>query len=204
VAGKGSKAWLERQHRDAFTKDARARGYRSRAVFKLEQIDRKYHLFRPGMTVVDLGAAPGGWSQYAASRVGPGGSVIALDILEIVPLTGVTFIQGDFTAVEAHDDLLGALGGIPAHAVISDMAPNFSGVRSVDQPRAIYMAELAFELAEEVLAPGGSFMVKLFQGEGFDHFVARCRSTFGKVKIHKPVASRAASREVYLLAEGGR
>lgn len=200
MAVKVGRTWLERQHRDAFTKEARARGYRSRAVFKLEQIDRKYHLFRPGMTVVDLGAAPGGWSQYAASRVGAGGRVIALDLLEIAPLNRVTVIRGDFTDNVVHDQLLTALGGASAQVVLSDMAPNLSGVRSVDQPRSLYLAELALELAGEVLAAEGIFLVKLFQGDGFDRYVAQCRSRFVKVSIHKPEASRAASREVYLLA----
>jgi len=189
---------------DAFVKEAKAQGYRSRAAFKLLALDEKDRLLRPGMTVVDLGAAPGGWSQVAAERVGAGGRVIALDLLPMDPIAGVTFIQGDFTEQLALERLEAAIGGRPVDLVLSDMAPNMSGVRSVDQARSIYLLELALDLAERVLAAEGGLVVKAFQGEGFDDFLRRLRQGFQRVVVRKPPASRARSRELYLVAKGRR
>ncbi|HET7570805.1 MAG TPA: 23S rRNA (uridine(2552)-2'-O)-methyltransferase RlmE [Gammaproteobacteria bacterium] len=197
---KSSRRWLAEHHSDAYVKRARQENRRSRAVFKLAELDEKYRLLKPGMTVVDLGAAPGGWSQYAAERVGRGGRVFALDLLEMPPLAGVDFIRGDFREPEPLAALKAALGGRPVDLVLSDMAPNISGVAAVDQPRAMVLAELAAEFAIEWLKPGGDFLVKVFQGEGFDAFVAGMRRQFGKVMVRKPDASRPRSREVYLLA----
>jgi 23S rRNA (uridine2552-2'-O)-methyltransferase len=195
--------WLRRQQRDPYVIQARERGYRSRAVFKLEQLDRRHRLLRPGMTVVDLGAAPGGWSQYAAGRVGPEGRVVASDLLPMEPIRGVAFIQGDSREQAVLQALLEAMDGRKADLVISDMAPNMSGVRSVDQPRALSLAELALELAQDLLRPGGGFLVKLFQGEGFEAYVGACRVRFAKVVLEKPKASREGNREVYVLGLGG-
>jgi len=181
-------------------KRAQREGWRGRAVYKLAQIDARDSLLRPGMTVVDLGAAPGGWSQYAAGKVAPGGRVIALDVLEMPTLPGVTFIQGDFTEASVLEQLHAQLAGQPVDLVMSDMAPNMSGVRSVDQPRAMYLAELAHALVSEALVPGGDLLVKVFQGEGFDAFIATLRADFERVLTRKPDASRDRSREVYLLA----
>ena len=200
MGGRGSsKRWLERQSKDPYVAQAQRLGYRSRAVFKLQEIDQSEKLFRPGGTVVDLGAAPGGFSQFAAERVSPQGRVLAIDLLAMDPFVGVDFFQGDFTEDETNEWLLANLSS-GADIVISDMAPNISGHRAVDQPRSMYLAELALELARQSLRPGGDFLVKLFQGEGFDGFVAEVRESFGKVKLIKPKASRAASREMYLLA----
>lgn len=195
-----SRRWLRRQDSDVFVRRARAEGWRSRAVFKLEELDRREKLLRPGMTVVDLGAAPGGWSQYAAGIVGPTGQVVALDLAPMDPLPGVSCIQGDFRDENILDTLIAQVGERQADLVLSDMAPNISGVRSVDQPRAMLLAELALELAELVLKPGGSFVCKLFHGEGFDDFVRECRRRFGRVHVRKPASSRAGSRETYLVA----
>ncbi|HET8552440.1 MAG TPA: 23S rRNA (uridine(2552)-2'-O)-methyltransferase RlmE [Gammaproteobacteria bacterium] len=195
-----SRRWLAEHHSDAYVKRARAEQWRSRAVFKLAELDDKYRLLKPGMTVVDLGAAPGGWSQYAAQRIGRGGRVFALDLLEMPPLAGVDLIRGDFRESGPLAALETALGGHQVDLVLSDMAPNISGVAAVDQPRAMALAELAAEFAIERLKPGGDFLVKVFQGEGFDAFVAGIRRQFGKVVIRKPDASRPRSREVYLLA----
>lgn len=199
---KSTSPWLRRQQRDPYVTQARERGYRSRAVFKLEQLDRRHRLLRPRMTVVDLGAAPGGWSQYAAGRVGPEGRVVANDLQPMEPIRGVAFIQGDFRAQAVLQALLGAMDGRKADLVISDMAPNMSGVRSVDQPRALSLAELALQLAQDLLRPGGGFLVKLFQGEGFEAYVGACRARFPKVVLEKPNASRERNREVYVLGRG--
>ena len=181
---------------------ARELGYRSRAVFKLIEVNRRYRLFKPGMTVVDLGAAPGSWSQYAVQEVGPSGRVIATDILPIEPLQGVAFLQGDLhdKAVVTHLQVL--LGNQAADIVICDMAPNISGMASVDQPRAMALAELAIVLIEEVLMPHGVCLIKLFQGQGFETFVGDMRRVFNKLRLVKPKASRPQSREVYLLGLG--
>ena len=180
---------------------AREEGYRSRAAYKLLELDRRHRLLRPGMTVVDLGAAPGGWSQVAARRAGPRGRVVALDLLPMEPVPGVTFIQGDFREEGPLQALLEAVGGGRAvDLVLSDMAPNLSGLRAVDQPRAMHLAELALDLARQVLRPGGALLVKAFQGEGLDAYRDELRSCFRKVIHAKPEASRAASRELYLLA----
>lgn len=197
---KSSRRWLDEHRHDAYVRRAQEEGYRSRAVYKLLEIQQRDRILRPGMRVVDLGAAPGGWSQVAAREVGEAGQVIALDILAMAPIPGVTFIQGDFLEDTVLDALREALAGGPVDLVISDMAPNSSGMASVDQPRSMYLAELALHLAGEVLRPGGDFLVKLFQGEGFDGYVREVRSRFREVMVRKPEASRARSREVYLLA----
>jgi len=199
---KSSKRWLSEHFDDPYVKRAQDEGLRSRAVFKLRELDEKYGLLRPGMVVVDLGAAPGGWSEVAAPRVGKDGRVIALDVLPMDSLAGVEFIEGDFTEDDALSALESALGGSRLDLVMSDMAPNMSGVAVIDQAKSIYLAELAFEFAVEHLKPGGHFLVKVFQGEGFDGFVQRCRKAFKKVLVRKPDASRPRSREVYLLARG--
>ena len=201
---KSSARWLEEHFSDEFVKRAQKDGWRSRAVFKLEEIDRKDKLLRPGMTVVDLGAAPGGWSQYAAFRLGSAGRVFALDILDIEPLKNVTFIRGDFTEDEPYQALLQALEGRRPDLVMSDMAPNISGMKAVDQPRAMYLAELAQDFAVRVLKPGGNLLIKAFQGEGFDDLVKVLRAQFAAVSIRKPKASRPRSREVYLVARNCR
>ncbi len=189
---------------DAFVKEAKSRGYRSRAAFKLMALDEKDRLLRPGMTVVDLGAAPGGWSQVAAERVGHRGRVVALDRLPMDPIAGVHFIQGDFTETVVLEALEAAIGGAPVDLVLSDMAPDLSGVRSVDQARSIYLLELALDLAETVLKSEGALVVKAFQGEGFDDFLRRLRRGFQRVAVRKPPASRPRSRELYLVAKGRR
>ncbi len=200
---KSSSRWLGEHFADEYVKRAQAEGWRSRAVFKLEEIDAKDRLFRPGMTVVDLGAAPGGWSQYAAKKLHGKGRVIALDILDMEPLEGVEFLQGDFTEDEPLKRLLAAAGkNMSTDLVMSDMAPNMSGMDAIDQPKGMYLAELALDLAEKVLKPEGAFLVKVFQGEGFDAFLADLRKRFSRVAVRKPKASRARSREVYLLATG--
>ncbi len=205
MAKKSSSArWKQRQANDPYVQRAQREGWRSRAVFKLEEIDQKQRLFRNGMVVVDLGAAPGGWSQYAARKVLPKGKIIATDLLEIEPIDGVQFIQGDFTADIALQQLLGALGDDKADLVMSDMAPNISGMRSVDQPRSMYLAELAHDLAVQTLTSGGAFVTKVFMGEGFDELISSCRERFSSVKVLKPAASRAESRETYIAARGFR
>jgi 23S rRNA (uridine2552-2'-O)-methyltransferase len=199
---KSSRRWLQEHFSDEFVKRAQREGYRSRAVYKLDEIQSKYKVIRPGMTVVDLGAAPGGWSQYAAGLVGAGGKVFALDILDMEPLPDVTFIRGDFREDGVMQALLDALDGRPVDLVISDIAPNVSGVDAVDQPRAMYLAELAMDFADRVLKPDGVFLVKLFQGEGFDALVKALRERYRTVAVRKPKASRPRSREVYALARG--
>lgn len=195
-----SQRWLDEHFTDPWVKQARREGWRGRAVYKLAAIDERDQLLQPGMRVIDLGAAPGGWSQYAAGKVAPGGHVIALDVLDMAPLEGVTFIQGDFTEDAVLEQLRGELQARSVDLVMSDMAPNMSGVRSVDQPRAMYLAELAQALAAEALAPGGDLLVKVFQGEGFDAFLKTLKADFSRVLTRKPEASRDRSREVYLLA----
>ena len=201
---KSSERWLREHFGDAFVRQAQALGLRSRAAFKLLEIDERDRLLRPGQVVVDLGAAPGGWAQVAADKVGKHGRVIALDLLPIEPLAGVTVLQGDFTEQAVLDRLLGELEGRAVDLVLSDMAPNMSGMKAVDQPRAALLAELALECAREVLRPGGDLLLKMFQGEGFDPLLADLRAAFAKVVVRKPKASRPRSREVYLLARNYR
>jgi len=195
---------LQEHEKDHFVQRSRQDGYRSRASYKLIALDEKDRLLRPGMTVVDLGAAPGGWSQVAADKVGHHGRVIASDILPMDSIAGVEFIQGDFTEESVLASLIAVLNGKPADLVISDMAPNMSGMRGVDQPKAMYLVELAVDMVEQVLKPGGDFVAKVFQGEGFDSLVAGLRKIFNTVSIRKPEASRARSREVYIVARGYR
>jgi 23S rRNA (uridine2552-2'-O)-methyltransferase len=201
---RSSGSWRERQERDPFVVRARSEGWRSRAVYKLEQIDRKEKLLRPGMRVVDLGAAPGSWSQYITEKLGGRVRIIALDLLEMDALPSVEFIQGDFREEPALQALEAALGDVRADLVISDMAPNISGNKSVDQPRSMYLAELALDLCERSLRRGGDFVCKLFQGEGCDAFIAAAKQRFGRVRVMKPEASRPGSREVYLVARNYR
>lgn len=196
---KSSKRWLKEHFTDPFVKRAKEEGARSRAVYKLEAIDKKDKLLKPGQVVVDLGAAPGAWSVYAAARVGERGRVVALDLLEMAPLPGVTFIQGDFLCPDTYQTLLDTLSGQPVDVVLSDMAPNTTGTIDVDQPRAMYLSECALTFAEAVLKPGGTFLIKVFQGEGFEAFLKAMRARFAKVMVRKPEASRARSRENYLL-----
>lgn len=199
---KSSRRWLSEHFDDPYVKMAQQRGLRSRSAFKLIELQDKYELMRPGMTVVDLGAAPGGWCQAALPLVGNTGRVIGLDILEMDPLPGVVFIRGDFTEDEPLRQLEAELDGEKADLVLSDMAPNMSGVSAIDQAKAMYLAELALAFASEHLKPGGDFVVKLFQGEGFDAYVREVRTLFQKVQVKKPGASRPRSKEVYLLARG--
>lgn len=197
---KSSQRWLKRHFSDTYVLQAQQLGYRSRAAFKLLEIQEQDRILRPGMTVVDLGAAPGGWSQIAASLVGAKGRVIALDVLEMDPLPGVEFLRGDFTEEAVFDQLLQILNGQRIDLVISDMSPNISGLKSVDQPRTMYLAELALDFARKVLAPGGNMLVKVFEGSGIEEFRKEARSSFRSLAVRKPKASRASSREVYILA----
>lgn len=201
---RGSRRWLNEHFNDPYVREAQRRGLRSRAVFKLEAIDQKDHLLNPGQCVVDLGAAPGGWSEYAAARVGASGRVVAIDLLEMAPLPGVTFIQGDFSADEGLAALDAALDGKAVDLVLSDMAPNLSGQKAVDQPRSMLLAELALDFCADRLKPGGGLLVKVFQGQGFDALLNDMRRQFDRVSSRKPQASRDRSREVYLLARGFR
>lgn len=199
---KTNKAWIQEHVTDAYVKRAQAEGYRSRAAYKLQQIAARDKLLRPGMTVVDLGAAPGGWSQIAARAVTPGGRVLALDALDMMPVHGVTFIRGDFHQDQVLAELEQLLAGAAVDLVLSDLAPNISGVAGVDQARAVGLAELALDFAVKHLKPQGDFLVKLFHGEGFDPFVKALRGHFGQVLTRKPEASRSRSSEVYLLGRG--
>ncbi|HET6628916.1 MAG TPA: SAM-dependent methyltransferase [Woeseiaceae bacterium] len=194
--------WRDRQERDPYVKQARREGWRSRAVYKLEQILEKEALLRRGMLCVDLGAAPGGWSQYVSARLDGDVRIVAVDVLPMDTLPSVEFIQGDFTDEAVLQALEDALGGARADLVLSDMAPNISGNRAVDQPKSMYLAELALDTARRVLRPGGSLVCKFFQGEGAEALVADARSAFDKVRSVKPKASRPGSREVYLVALG--
>jgi len=196
---KSSRRWLAEHFDDQYVKKAQQQGLRSRAAFKLMELNDKYHLLRKGMRVVDLGSAPGSWTQVVQRVLDDRGQVIALDVLPMDPLENVHFIQGDFTEDEPLALLEEAMKGQHADLVLSDMAPNMSGMGAVDQPRAMYLAELALAFAEKWLEPGGNFVVKVFHGEGFDGFVKEVRSMFEKVQIRKPSASRPRSREVYIL-----
>ena len=199
---KHGKSWMQRHLNDPFVQKAQKLGYRSRASFKLLELHEKDKLFKPGMTVVDLGAAPGGWSQILTKLVGRQGKVIALDILEMDPLPEVTFLQGDFTEQQTLENLQAELGEEQVDWVVSDMAPNLSGMIAVDQPRMMILADLAWDFAKQHLKKGGGFLVKVFQGDGFDLYVKTLRQCLEKVVIRKPDASRSASRELYVLARG--
>jgi len=197
---KSKRRWLDEHHNDDYVKRARKEGYRSRAVYKLLEIDQRTRLFKPGMTVIDLGAAPGGWSQVATSRLRGNGRIIATDILPMDPLPDVEILQGDFREQEVVDRILESLGEARADLVISDMAPNISGMAAMDQPRAMFLAELALDLALKVLRPGGDLLVKVFQGQGSDDYIRLLRQHFKLVTVKKPKASRPRSREVYALS----
>ena len=197
-----SRAWLKEHHDDIFVQRAQKEGYRSRAVYKLLEINDKDQILRRGMSVLDLGSAPGGWSQVAAKLVGEAGRVVASDILSMDALPDVVFVQGDFTEQETYDRIVALLNDKPLDVVLSDMAPNMSGMPEVDQPRAMYLVELATELAERALAPGGAFITKVFQGEGFEPWFRQIRDRFDRVNTRKPSASRPRSREVYIVASG--
>ena len=199
---KSSKRWLQERHRDRYVNQARARQLRSRAVFKLEELDRRYRLFRPGQTVIDLGAAPGSWSAYASAQVKPGGSVIAIDMLAMQPLAGVTFLRRDLSDAASRQNCLAELGKFSADLVISDMAPNLSGIAAVDQANSLSLAQTAAQISCSVLRPQGHFLVKLFQGSDVPGFRKQLQKKFDKVILAKPQASRANSSEVYLLAKG--
>ena len=199
---KSSGRWLKEHFDDPYVKQSQQDGYRSRASYKLLEMSKKDKLIRPGMTVVDLGAAPGGWTQVAMQLVGDSGTVIASDILAMDPIAGVTFIEGDFTEQSVYDEIIMALNGRKADLVISDMAPNMSGNPAIDQPKSMYLVELALDMSRHILKPGGSFLAKVFQGEGFDELLRETRSSFLKVQSRKPGASRSRSREVYQLATG--
>lgn len=199
---KSSHNWLREHFNDPFVKQAQKDGYRSRASYKLLEIQEKDKLIRPGMSVIDLGAAPGGWSQVTSRLIGGQGRLIASDILEMDSIPDVTFIQGDFTEDAVLHSILEAVGNSHVDLVISDMAPNMSGTPEVDMPRAMFLCELALDLATRVLRPGGDFLIKIFQGEGFDVYLKDVRSKFDKVQMRKPSSSRDRSREQYLLGRG--
>ena len=204
---KSSKSWLKEHFDDEYVRRSQQDGYRSRAIYKLIEIDKKDRLVKPGMTVIDLGAAPGGWSEYCVKKLGKKGTMVALDILPMEPIDGVTIIEGDFREDAVFDELMAVMAnndvsGGKADLVISDMAPNISGMGSVDMPRAYYLCDLALDLARQVLKPGGGMLVKLFQGEGFEAYNKELKSSFSKVIMRKPKASRARSREIYALATG--
>lgn len=201
---KSSHRWLKEHFSDPYVKKAQAEGMRSRAAYKLEELVERDRLLKPGMVVVDLGAAPGGWSQWVRQALGDGGRVVALDILEMPSLAGVEFIHGDFREDEVLARLEALLNGQAVDLVLSDMAPNMSGVDAVDLPRAMHLAELAMDFADRHLRPGGTFLIKLFQGVGFGEYVRALRKRYDRVVIRKPSASRKRSPEVYALAQGKR
>ena len=201
---RSSASWRERQEKDPYVQRARKEGWRSRAVFKLEQIDQKERLLKPGIVCVDLGSAPGSWSQYVTEKLKGRARIVAVDLLPMDSLAEVEFVQGDFQDDEVFEQLLGLVGDDGADLVLSDMAPNISGTKAVDQPRSMYLVELALDMARKVLKPGGSLVCKVFQGEGFDDFVRDARNSFARVRVIKPKASRAGSREVYLVARNYR
>ncbi|MBV0932840.1 23S rRNA (uridine(2552)-2'-O)-methyltransferase RlmE [Marinobacterium weihaiense] len=199
---KSSARWLKEHVNDPFVKQAQKDGYRSRASYKLLALNEKDKLIKPGMLVIDLGSAPGGWSQIASQLVGEQGTVIASDILPMDALPDVAFIQGDFTEESVFEEIMGVIDERPVDVVISDMAPNLSGVAAADQAGSIYLIELALDMAQQVLKPKGSFVAKAFQGEGYEEFVKQVREHFDTVLIRKPEASRARSREVYVVGKG--
>ena len=197
-----SKRWLQEHVNDKYVKEANKRGLRSRAFFKIEELNQKDKLMKSGDTVVDLGAAPGGWSQYAVDALGDNGTIVACDILQMDPIAGVDFLRGDFREQDVLDALLNRIDGKNVDLVMSDMAPNLSGNDTVDQAQSMYLVELALDMCHQVMKPDGKFVVKVFQGEGFDQFMADVKSAFKAVKVRKPESSRARSREVYLVATG--
>lgn len=199
---KSSKKWLKEHFEDEYVQRSQKDGYRSRAIYKLIEIQEKDRILKPGMTVIDLGAAPGGWTEYAVKLLGKKGRMIALDILPMEPIDDVHIIQGDFREDEALNDLMAVIGKDKADLVFSDMAPNISGMNVVDIPRAYYLAELTLDLSQRVLKKGGGMLVKLFQGEGFDEYHKALKENFTRVVVRKPRASRARSREIYALATG--
>lgn len=199
---KSSNRWLQEHFSDVFVKKAQAEGYRSRAVYKLQEVDKKEKLLIPGMTVLDLGAAPGGWTQYVSQRLQGNGTIVAVDILPMDTLADVQFLQGDFREEQLFQQLMTL---IPKHGLdllLSDMAPNMSGNRAIDVPKAMYLVELVIDFAEDMLKPGGALFMKVFHGAGFDELIKQTRQRFDKVAIRKPLASRSRSRETYLLAKG--
>jgi 23S rRNA (uridine2552-2'-O)-methyltransferase len=199
---KSSRRWLKEHHSDDFVIKSRQQKWRSRAVYKLAEIDEKDRLIKPDSCVIELGAAPGGWSQYVVSKLSAKGFLLAVDILPMESIAGATIVQADFTEDEALEEIRRLLDGRQADLVLSDMAPNFTGQQVVDQPRSIYLAELALDMCSELLAPGGNLLTKTFQGAGFEELTRSMRGQFKTVKSRKPAASRARSREVYLLAQG--
>lgn len=199
---KSSKGWLKEHFDDEYVRRSQQDGYRSRAIYKLIEIDDKDRLIKPGMTIIDLGAAPGGWSEYCVKKLGKNATVVALDILPMEPIDEVTIIEGDFREDAVFEKLMAVMNNAQADLVISDMAPNISGMESVDMPRAYYLCELALDFARQVLKPGGGLLVKLFQGEGFEAYNKELKASFSKVVMRKPKASRARSREIYALATG--
>jgi len=199
---KSSQKWLKQHHDDAYVLRARREGYRSRAVYKLIEIQHKDQILKPGQIILDLGAAPGGWSEYAAQIVGNKGRLIAVDLLPVDPIAGMEFIKGDFGERETLDQILDLIDRQPIDLVLSDMAPNISGIGTVDQPKSVYLAELAFELARDCLHREGCFVVKLFQGEGFETLTSAFRLAFKSVRYRKPKASRARSSEIYAVCCG--
>jgi 23S rRNA (uridine2552-2'-O)-methyltransferase len=201
---KSSGRWLQEHFSDPYVKRAQAEGWRSRAVFKLEELDTREKMFRSGSICLDLGAAPGAWSQYARRRVGRGGRIVATDILPMEPLEGVEFVQGDFREEAVFARILALVPDRPVDWVLSDMAPALSGIDAVDQPRSMYLAELALDMAGRVLKVGGGALIKVFQGAGFEALIREARGRFGAVRLAKPMASRARSPEVYLLAKDFR
>ena len=199
---KSSSKWLKEHFDDHYVKLAQQRGYRSRACFKLLEMDEKFKLLKRGMNVIDLGAAPGGWSQVLSQRIGGSGRLVAVDCLPMDNLADVDIITGDFTENDVYDQILSSLDGAPVDLVLSDMAPNISGMADIDQPRAMYLIELALDLATQVLRPGGNLIVKAFHGEGFDQWLADSKQHFDTVRSFKPKSSRPRSREIYQLARG--
>ena len=199
---KSSKRWLQEHFDDPFVKQAQLEGYRSRAVYKLQEVDLKEHLIKPGMTIVDLGAAPGGWTQYVTEKLQGRGNVVALDILPMDALPDVQFIQGDFREEEVFQQLKSLAPEHGVDLILSDMAPNMSGNAAIDIPRAMYLVELAFDFSYQMLKPGGNLLVKVFHGAGFDELVKQARTSFEKLSVRKPSASRSRSKETYLLAKG--
>ena len=199
---KSSKKWLQEHFNDVYVKKAQAEGYRSRAVYKLKEIDEKERLLKPGMTVVDLGAAPGGWTQYVTEKLDGRGTIIALDILPMDSFPDVTFILGDFREDAVLQQLIDVVPVRGVDLLLSDLAPNMSGNVAVDSPRSMYLTELAFDFADKMLKPGGAMLMKVFHGTGFDELVKEVRLRFERVVIRKPLASRSRSRETYLLAKG--
>jgi len=199
---KSSAGWLKEHFDDYYVNKAKQDGFRSRAIYKLQEIDEKDKLFKHGMNVIDLGAAPGGWSQWTTHKIGEKGRVFALDILPVEPFAGVTFIQGDFQDDEIYQSLIDSLNGGVVDLVMSDMAPNMTGNKGIDIPRSMYLVELSVDLADQVLRGGGDLLIKVFQGEGYDQLLKSLKQKYKKVVIRKPKASRPRSKEIYLLARG--